>query len=129
MTPREEILEALIEELRSLQQLHEYEVGPEDAALAVSRARLNEILATYELVPIDNTPFDPERCGWKLVCMIPVGYHKDRDGRLHYSIIQQEEDGKMKIESMDGEEWVCPWPANHSDGVRLLQLLGLEIKE
>ena len=48
-TPREEILEALIEELRSLQQLHEYEVGPEDAALAVSRARLNE------LVPIDNT--------------------------------------------------------------------------
>ena len=53
MNAWEKILEALIEELRSLQQLHEYEVGPEDAALAVSRARLNEILATYELVPIE----------------------------------------------------------------------------
>lgn len=64
MTPHEKILEALVEELRSLQELHEYEVGSEDAALAVSRARLNEILAKYELVPIDSTPFDPERCGF-----------------------------------------------------------------
>lgn len=50
--PNEKILEALVEELRSLQQLHEYEVGPENAALAVSRARLNEILA---LAPIAKT--------------------------------------------------------------------------
>lgn len=55
MNAWEKILEALVEELRSLQELHEYEVGPEDAALAVSRARLNEILATYELVPIAKT--------------------------------------------------------------------------
>lgn len=118
MTPREEI-EKIISDL----------CGDKSPAALENAGILRRIISTHELVPIDNTPFDPERCGWKLVCMIPVGYHKDRDGRLHYSIIQQEEDGKMKIESMDGEEWVCPWPANHSDGVRLLQLLGLEIKE
>ena len=120
MTPREEI-EQILEHLRDAEshvQIDRLE-GHVD--------RIREILATHELVPIDNTPFDPERCGWRLVCLIPVGYHKDQDGQLQYSIIQQEEDGRMKIESMDGWEWVCPWPAKHSDGVRLLQLLGLEV--
>lgn len=93
------------------------------ARAAEIRAILSEILATHELVPIDNTPFDPERCGWSFVngSWYSLGVELRKfEGRNGLRIV---------IEDAEGFMWNAPWPATHSDGVRLLQLLGLEVRE
>jgi len=105
MTPREEI---------------EYWL---DRTLGSGKGKIREILQTHELVPIDNTPFDPERCGWSFVngSWYSLGVELRKfEGRNGLRIV---------IEDAEGFMWNAPWPATHSDGVRLLQLLGLEVRE
>ena len=111
MTPREEIEK----KLTNLERVREVTYG--------DFKRIREILTTHELVPIDNTPFDPERCGWSFVngSWYSLGVELRKfEGRNGLRIV---------IEDAEGFMWNAPWPATHSDGVRLLQLLGLEVRE
>ena len=93
---------------------------------------MREILATHELVPIDNTPFDRERCGWApsigVNGVVPnswINFRKHTVNDMMERIGDRLElDSKAKHLLLN-----IPWPATHSDGVRLLLGLGLEVKE
>lgn len=106
MTPREEIKKRLKE--------MDYDFVHTD--------RIREILATHELTPIDNTPFDPERCGWTRRGHL----YENKDAGVN---LYKFESDQMEIRWTGyADSVLVPWPANHTDGVRLLQLLGLEVK-
>lgn len=121
MTPREEIEQAV-------KIIETYEI-PGSHGLVKS---IRRILATHELVPIDNTPFDPERCGFRRrIEMDPMSTVYSHE----YFTITWWMDGSWRIDGYliqgtinQSGEWRFPsWPT-HSDGVRLLQLLGLEVR-
>lgn len=111
MTPREEIEQAA-------RLIEAYQI-PCSASTVDS---IREILATHKLVPIDNTPFDPERCGWDFVN--GSWYFLSTELRKFEGINGL----RLIVEAAKGFMWNAPWPATHSDGVRLLQLLGLEVR-
>lgn len=119
MTPREEIEK----KLSNLERVREVAYG--------DFKRIREILATHELVPIDNTPFDPERCGftkdsqhaWDIIYRNSRGDSFARQGNL----LVMWADDKVEEGNESAGRFTVDWP-NHSDGVRLLQLLGLEVR-
>lgn len=109
MTPKEEIKKTL----SNLERVREVAYG--------DFKRIREILATHELVPIDDSPFDPERCGWTRRGHL----YENKDAGVN---LYKFEADQMEIRWTGyADSVLVPWPANHSDGVRLLQLLGLEV--
>lgn len=121
MTPREEI-----------EKIISYLCGDKSKSALKNAGILRRIISTNELVPIDNTPFDPERCGFRRrIEMDPMSTVYSRE----YYTITWWMDGSWRIDGYliqgtinQSGEWIFPsWPT-HSDGVRLLQLLGLEVK-
>lgn len=114
MTPKEEILEELGDMELSLEDDRVLNAPP--AAIK----RIREILSRHELVPIDDTPFDPERLGFKL---------KGKDSWEVGKHVLTRHESYLGIEEIFGAlECYCPWPATHSAGIALLKGLGLEVR-
>lgn len=109
------------EEILALTEIHE---GCDWHELAGRLEQISKILSAHELVPIDDTPFDPSVFGFREV-----------NGQCVKG------DGEFFIENNLGcfELWrpgedepairVASWPIKHSTGVSLLKGLGLEVRE
>lgn len=87
-----------------------------------------------------DTPFDPTLCGFKLVMeavpylwenAICVLIHVSATGLLYIQPKYEDDDDDDSDAELDAAvrptPWVdhCPWPLNHSDGEKLLKLLGV----
>lgn len=98
---------------------------PDDILSESDIERINAILSTHTLEPIDDRPFDPTLCGFKL---IKSEIHRINGYRVWVKDgleITKLDDGYGEYEQQDTGAIRIPWPATQSDGERLLKLLGV----
>lgn len=109
MNAKEEILEAL-ENLRNMDRVLK------------NVHTIREILSRYELVQIDDTPFDPERCGYEFDDFQNFWQKGD-------DLIFGQPGGEISFEhrTQDYHVPLSHWPT-HSAGVSLLKGLGIDFE-